>query len=170
MGSVFHKTITRKILLSATIKGRGKNRVARWKSGSKWVEAPIVSRPDGDMVRIKSLTYYAKYRDAHGLVVVVPTKCKDRGNAEQVLSQLEREADRIRAGIGTHDEFRLSKHKATDIDHHVKDYVAIMIGSETHRVDTERCIRKLIQDCGWSTLADMKREHLEMWLAAEARK
>jgi integrase len=171
MGSVFHKTTTRPVPATAEVIRRGKARVARWKGGSKYIEAEVITTDDGrDVIRTKSRTYYAKYRDGDGQVHVVPTGCKDRSSAEQFLSRLERDADRVKANVVTTGELRRVSHQSSAIGDHVTAYIATMIGIEDHRKKTEGYIRSLASALGWSTLADMKREHLETWLAAEARK
>ena len=52
----------------------------------------------GDRVLTESATYFAKYRDAVGVVVTRSTGCRDKQAAEQVLKKWEREAEQIKAG------------------------------------------------------------------------
>jgi integrase len=169
MGSVFQKTITRPVPANAEVAeigGRKPRRVARWKSGGKRVEAEVVARQDGrEMVKVKSATYYAKYRNADDKVVTVPTGCRDRDMAKQVLSRLEKEADRIRAGVTTHAEVHRARRMAEHIGDHIDAYLATLAGSEMHRRNTGSYLRKLAQECGWATLADMRKADLETWLA-----
>ena len=121
------------------------------------------------MVRVKSRTYYAKYRDGDGKVNVVPTGCKDRSAAEQFLSRLEKTADRVKAGVVTSEEVRRVKHQADAIDGHIAAYIGAMAGSDPHRKKTEGYVRTLAEKLGWATLGDMRRDDLETWLATEAR-
>ena len=170
MGSVFHKTTTRPVPATAEVIRRGKKRVARWRSGSKWVEAEVVTRDDGsEVIRDRSSTYYAKYRDGDDRVVVVPTGCRDRGAAEQFLSRLEKMADRVKAGVVTSEEIRQVRHQSDPIKGHIAAYIGAMAGSEAHRTKTEGYVRTMVSKLGWSTLGDMRRDALETWLATEAR-
>ena len=101
MGSVFRKTTTRPIPAGATIAGQGGHRTARWKTRQgKTTAATVVTLDDGrEVIRQESSTYFAKYRDGDGTVHVVPTKCRDESAARQVLADLEKQADRVRAGV-----------------------------------------------------------------------
>ncbi len=130
-----------------------------------------MAREDGtERVRVKSGTYYAKYRDPDGRVVVVPTGCRDRSSAEQFLGRLERDTDRVKAGIVTSDEVRQAKHRVGPIEDHIEAYLGTFRGSHAHRKDTRRCLMTMVREFEWRTLADMRRETLETWLASEARK
>ncbi len=173
MGSVFLKTYTRAVPAGAevgAIGGKNPRRVARWKTGSKRIEAEVVTTPDGrDVVRVKSSTYYAKYRNADDVVVVVPTGCRDRKMAEQALAKLEKSVERVKAGVATHAETRQAQRMAEPIGEHIDAYLATFAGSAMHRQNTGSYLRKLAADCGWTTLADLKRADLETWLAAESR-
>src|SRR5262249_7398247 len=120
-------------------------------------------------IRVKSSTYYAKYRGADDRVVTVPTRCRDREMAKQVLSRLEKEADRIRAGLATQAEVHRSRKMAEPIGEHIDAYLATLAGSRMHRLNTGYYLRTLSRECGWSCLADLKRSDLETWLAAESR-
>jgi hypothetical protein len=126
MGTVFQKTYTRPLPSGAeivAIKGKQARRLARWKSGVKRVEAEVITTGDGrDMVRVKSSTYYAKYRNADDEVVVVPTGCRDMAMARQFLSRLEKEVERIQAGVATKAETHQARRMAEPIDQHIDAY------------------------------------------------
>lgn len=172
MGSVFQKTVVRPLPATARItagKGKDPRRIARWKSRGKMVEAEVLRRDGRDVVRVKSGTYYAKYRNADGIVGVVPTGCRDRKMAEQVLSRLEREVERVKSGVATRAETHTARAMAQPIGVHIDAYLATLAGSAMHRQNTGSYLRKLAVACEWSCLADMKRSDLETWLAAESR-
>jgi integrase len=168
MGSVFHKTITRKVPPTAEVVRRGKRQVARWRSGSRWVEAEIVHRKgQEDVIRIKSSTYYAKYRNADDKVVVVPTGCRDEAMARQFLRKLERTTERVRAGVVTSEEVHQARHMQDAIEGHIRDYVSTLTGSEDHRGKTSRYLELLKDILEWRSLADLRRDALELWLARQ---
>src|SRR5512135_362357 len=110
MGSVFRKTTTRPIPAGATIARQGDKPVARWKTrAAKWKTAPVITLDDGrQVIRQESSTYFAKFRDHDGTVRVVPTGCHDESAARQVLADLERQADRVRAGVVTTQELTVA--------------------------------------------------------------
>ena len=100
MGSVFKKTVTRPLPPGAEIIVRQGVRLARWRDGKgKMRTAPVTTGQDGtERIRDESSTYFARYRDGNGIVVEVPTGCRDETAARQVLADLERRAERVRAG------------------------------------------------------------------------
>jgi integrase len=172
MGSVFRKTTTRPVPAGATITTKGDETFARWKTRSgKWITATVATAADGrPIIRQESSTYFAKHRGADGIVHVVPTGCRDETNARQFLADLEKQADRVRAGVVTPQELAIADRKHDPLEEHLGDYLATLTGSSCYRDNTERYIRRLAVDCQWSCVADMKRFDLERWLADEARK
>lgn len=171
MGTLFRKTYTRDIPAGAErVTSKGKP-CARWRArGGKAVTEEVVTLGDGrEVVRVHSGTYYATYRNGEGKVVTVSTGCRERGAAEQVLARLEREAERVRAGVVTHAEVHRARRMAEPIEGHIDAYLATLAGSEMHRKNTATYLRTLARECGWSSLEEMKRADLETWLAAESR-
>ena len=144
---------------------------ARWRTrGGKVLTEEVAILDDGrEVVRVHSGTYYATYRDGDDEVVTVPTDCRERGSAEQFLARLEKDAERVRSGVVTHAEVHRAKRMAERIEAHIDAYLATLAGSEMHRKNTGTYLRTLARECGWNSLADMKRAHLETWLAAESR-
>src|SRR5262249_15131962 len=104
-----------------------------------------------------------------GNVVTVSTGCRDRSMAEQVLKRLERDVERVHAGVVSREEFRRAEKSAGAIEGHVWDYCDTLIRTEGHVKDTRRYLNVLVRACGWRPLADMKVEDLEAWLADQAR-
>jgi adenosyl cobinamide kinase/adenosyl cobinamide phosphate guanylyltransferase/integrase len=99
------------------------------------------------------------------------TGCKDRQAAEQLLAQWEREADRIRAGVLTPTEERMIGQQTLPIEDHIgayEEHLRAKGATAPHIADTGRYLRRLTADCGFATLAGLKRDALETWLAAQA--
>src|SRR5262249_27731580 len=119
----------------------------------------------------ESATYFAKYRDGSGAVRTVANGCKDETAARQVLADLERRAELIQSGVmsaaeaavGDHQATPLAEHFAAFDEHHQAKGV-----TKIHREDTGRYLRRLAADCTFRTLADLRREPLERWLALRA--
>jgi integrase len=171
MGSVFRKTTTRPVPTGATVARQGGKAVARWKSrAAKWRTAEVVALDDGrQAIRQESSTYFAKYRDHDGTVRVVPTGCRDESAARQVLADLERQAERVRAGVATTQELAVAERMSVPIEQHIAEYTSTLTGSACYRENADRYLRRLAADCRWTRLADLRRSDLERWLADQAR-
>ena len=100
MGTVYRKSITRPLPLGAEIIIRKGESLARWRNAKgKTRTAPVTTGQDGtERIRVESGTFIAKYRDGSGIVVETPTGCRTEDAARQVLADLERKAERVRAG------------------------------------------------------------------------
>jgi integrase len=188
MGSVFRKMKTKPLPEEAEVFTRrrkvtvrqpdGTKRVehiteqcARWKDarGRNRVEL-VTTGEDGSLrLRLESGTYFAKHRDHDGVVHVVPTGCRDEDNARQFLADLEKQSDRVRAGVVTPQELAIADRMADPIAQHIADYVSTLTGSEDHRQHTERYLRRLAEECRWSKLSDLRRDDFELWLASQSR-
>jgi hypothetical protein len=100
MGSVFKKAVTRPLPPGAEVVEQTRKvttrradgtkvmeevveRVARWRDGRERLRTcPVTTGRDGAVrLREESGTYFARYRDGNGLVVEVPTKCRDESAA-----------------------------------------------------------------------------------------
>ncbi len=172
MGSIFHKTFTREIPSSATLTDKDGKTFAHWKGkGGKKLSSEVVTLSDGrKIVRVESDTYFAKYRNNDKEVVTVSTGCRDRTLAEQFLSQLERDAERVKARVAGADEIAVAKRADEPIETHVDAYMATFRGSAAHRKDSRRNLTALIGWMKWKYLADMSGHDLEQWLATETNK
>ena len=173
MGTVFQKTYTRPVPATAevvAIKGKKARRIARWKSGAKRLEAEVTTTDDGrDVVRVKSTTYYAKYRNADDEVVTVPTGCRDREMAKQCDFEAGEGGGPHPGRRGDPGRDAPARRMGEPIDQHIDAYLATLAGSAMHRQNTGSYLRLLANECGWSCLADLKRSDLETWLAVESR-
>src|SRR5688500_3110104 len=99
MGTVFKKQTTRAVPAGAEIVAKGGKRIARWRVRGKLRTAPVTKGAGGaDRIVTESATYFAKYRDAGGKVVVRPTGCRDKQAAEQLLKKWEREGEQVKSG------------------------------------------------------------------------
>ena len=175
MGSVFKKTVTRPLPPDAEIITRQGVRFARWRDGKgKTRTAPVTTGKDGtERIRDESGTYVARYRDGDDIVVEVSTGCRDKTAAQSVLADLERKAERVRAGLLTPAEARTAEHLATPIAEHFDAYICSSRAAARARCHApeqrQTYLNRLAADCGFSALADLNREALEQWLAAETK-
>jgi hypothetical protein len=173
MGQVFKKTTTRPVPSGAKVVEVGGKLTARWRgrgSKAKWMSAPVVTLDDGrQVIRQESATYFARYRDQDKVLVVISTGCRDESAAKQVLADLEKRVERIKAGVLTPAEDAASEQQKRGIGRHIDAYVSTLTGSAMHRTNTGTYLRRLVADCRWTRLADMRRSDLEVWLSAQAR-
>jgi site-specific recombinase XerC len=91
--------------------------------------------------------------------------------ARAVLAELERRAELVRAGIVTPAQDAIADHRRTTITAHVEAYLESlrMKGTTTKHIATvKRHLGELISSCGFKTLADIRREPVEKWLAGPA--
>jgi integrase len=144
-------------------------RFARWRDGKGKVRtAPLTAGRDGsERIRDESRTFFARHRDGNGVVVEVPTGCRDESAARQVLADLERRAERLRVGVLTPAEARSAEHLATPIGEHVDAFVAGLEGSGAspkHVRETRRILNHVLPGCDFRTLADLERSAVERWL------
>src|SRR5262245_60247566 len=169
MGSVFKKAVTRPVPSGAEFITRQGVRLARWRDGKGKVRtAPVTTGRDGaERLRDESGTYFARYRDGGGVVVEVATGCRDESAARQVLADLERRAERVRAGLITPAEARTAEHLTTPIGEHVAAFLASLEASGAtpkHVRETRRVLTRVLKGCDFLTLAGVERTPVEHWL------
>jgi integrase len=172
VGTVFRKTITKSLPAGAEIFTRKGERFARWKHKGKTRTAQLTLGKDGsDRLLLENPYFVAKYRNGAGLVEEVSTGCRDEQAARRVLADLERRAELVKAGVVTAAEDRVADHQATPLAEHLDafdQYLAAKDASDIYRSYTRRYLDRLATECGFSILADLRREKLERWLAARA--
>jgi integrase len=174
MGSLFKKLVTRPLPAGAEIITRKGERLARWRDSKRKLRtAPVTIGQNGtDRIRDESATYVARYRDGNGLVVEVSTGCRDKTAAQSVLADLERQAEKVRAGLLTPAEARTAEHVGKPIAEHVDAYIESMQARgvvKMHRDNVRNQLSRVIADCGFARNADLNREALERWLANETK-
>ncbi len=170
MGSVRRKTNTKKFPENAEVFIRNEGRFARWVDGKgqKRTAKVIVGRDGSDRIIVQSKTYTAKYRDADGVTREVATGCRDIQAARAVLQDLETRAEKVKAGIVSSAEDRISKHQRTAIADHIAAYMTKLDSDDTsadHRDNVSRSLNRIFEHCAFSTLSDFNRESAEGYFA-----
>ena len=170
MGSVRRKTITRKLPDHAEVFIRNDDRFARWVDGrgQKQTAKVIVGRNGLDRIIVQSKTYTAKYRDADGITREEATGCRDIQAARAVLQDLETRVEKVKAGILSSAEDRISKHQRTAIADQIGAYLTKLDSDDTssdHRDNVSRSLNRIFEHCAFSTLADFNRESAEGYFA-----
>ncbi|MDB5310655.1 MAG: hypothetical protein JWO38_4857, partial [Gemmataceae bacterium] len=114
-------------------------------------------------------TYYAKYRDAAGVVQLVTTGCRDRQAAEQLLKKWEREVEQIKTGTLDRKALDVARLAGAPLKEHLAAYERSLIAAEVsdvYRANVLRAVRKVAGDCGFTTAADLDVSAVENWLGA----
>jgi len=128
--------------------------------------APLTD--DGTRMVFEVRTWTARYRDANGDLVEVRTECKDEQNARTKLADLERQAERIKAGVMSARELSVAGLNGTILAEHIEAYEKYLVGtqvSEVHRKNSLAAVRRVVGDCGFVRVADVQRGLVEEWLA-----
>src|SRR5262245_1238853 len=170
MGTVFKKQTTRAVPEGAEILVRGSERIARWRVRGKLRTAPVTTGHGGsDRIVTESSTYFAKFRDAGGVIVTRTTGCRDKQAAEQLLKKWEREAEQIKSGTLDRKALDAAKQAAAPLEEHLAAYERSLVAAEVsdvYRANVLRAVRRVARDCGFVTPADLDRGAVEKWLAA----
>jgi integrase len=168
MGFVYRKQFTKPIPTVAEIVKRAGRPHARWKDRRGRTRlAPLTE--DGTRVVCEARTWTARYRDADGNLVEEPTGCRDEQNARAKLADLERRAERVKAGIVTPRELAAAGLGGTLVADHIDAYERHLLGagvSCVYRKNALAAVRRVTNDCQFVRVADVQRGPLEDWLAA----
>jgi integrase len=174
MGTVFKKTFTKPLPAGAETFVRKGERLARWKDrrGKTRTALLTVGKNGSERIILESPFYVAKYRDGAGIVQTVTTGCRDEQAARRVLADLERRTELIKAKVMTAGEDAAARHQETRFAEHLEAYIGSLEAAgacHAHRKERRRQLRRLATDCGWRTLADLRRDTVERWLVLQAR-
>jgi len=121
-------------------------------------------------VSLQADTWTAQFTDETGKTRKVPTKTTNRDTAEKMLARYEKEVDRIRTGVVTREELAKAEAPPITIDEALDRLETKMRASGNiprHICSTRTHILKILADCGIDSLADIRRESVERWIANE---
>jgi len=174
MGSIRKKTSTKALPKSAGVFKENGARYACWSDsrGNSHTAEVIQGRDGSERIRIHSPIYTAKYRDANGTIHEVSTGCKSRRAALAFLRELEVKVEKIRSGMLSSSEAVVTKHLNTEIQNHFKRYNTKLESEDTtedHRGNVSRCLNRIAAYCNFTTLADLKQDEFERYLAHRKR-
>lgn len=146
--------------------------IATWGAGENKASGVIVGR--GDKVRVRSKTWYARYRDHNGKVQTVSTECHDKSNAQAFFKAKQSEVERVKAGILQPDELTTAILARSAISESIAAYVSQLANkkgrgrkarvSPTHVANTRGALERIVQDCGFERLLDVRREKVSQWV------
>lgn len=173
MGQIFKKAYTMPIPRNAEIIGHNGQRVARWRlRNGQLRNAEVVDGKDGKIrVRGQTRSYMARYRDSRGVVVEVATGCKDEVAARAVLTQLERRAELIQAGVMTEAEGDAADHAVIPLSKHLDAYerhLRAKDGNPRRISMLRRRLERVARECRFCKLNRMSAGPIERWLVEQA--
>ena len=175
MATVFRKTYTQPMPKDAEIVTRRGKRVATWidRKGKRQIRE-ITTKKNGEVCLCrKTATYLAQYRDGEGRLITRTTGCRDHSAAMALLNSWLARAEKVRANIITPVEDAMIDHQYVPLVEHMEAWLehlentAVTLG----RIKTNRQrFSRMIDDCCWRCLADLKTEDLERWMAEKKKR
>lgn len=118
-------------------------------------------------------TWSAEFTDETGKVRRISTKTKNRSAAEQILARYEAEVARIKSGVVTREELTKAKTPQITLDEALQKFRTKMVASgntEKHIGCTMQQALSLLGESGIDSLAKIRRETIEKWIADEIKK
>ncbi len=175
MGSVYRKTITRRLPAKAKLTTKSGELIATWTDVSGKKQTGVVfTRPDGEQrVRTKTGTYTASYRDGVDELREVATGCRTRDAALARLNELMSRAEKVRSGALSIEDERVADHRHTPLVELVEEYAQLLQAknrSATHIADCRRLTARVFGECKLISLRDLQPEPVERWLQERAEK
>ncbi len=174
MATVFRKTYTQPLPNSVAIVERRGRQMAMWFDRRGRRKYDEITRGRNGEVKIirQSPTYFARYRDANGVERIESTGCKDEQAARQVLADITKRIEHLKAGIITPEQDRQANHAERPIGRHMADYLEHLKAktvrgkkvSAKHRENVERHLNKVVTDCRFQVLGDVIRNAMEKWM------
>jgi len=174
MATIFRVSYSQPLPKGAEIVKRQGRQMALWRDrrGRKHYDEVTTGRQGQTKIIRFSPTWLARFRDADGEIVTVSTKCADETAARQILADLVRRAEHVKAGILSPQQDRMSDHAGRTVAEHVADYLAHLQAktvrgkrvSAVHRGNVERQLKRILADCGFNRLANIHRDAMERWM------
>ena len=124
-------------------------------------------------VRFHVDMWTAQYADETGTIKRVSTKTTNRSAAEKILARYETEIDRIKSGVATREELEKTKTPRTTLDSALEQFRIKMVAAECTTKHINATLRYVLQVCGESgidTLAKIRRETVERWIADKTQR
>ena len=124
-------------------------------------------------VNVKVDTWTAQYTDETGKVQRVSTKTTNRNVAEKILARYEAEVDRIKSGVVTREELDKALIRHVTLNEALDKFRTKMIAggcTPSHITLTLRRIFQFCNETGIDSLAKLRREIVEGWMAKEIQR
>jgi integrase len=174
MGTVFKPFVTRPLPEGADIVTRAGKLVAVWTDDAGKKRSAPVTAGTPPRVRVRAGTFVAAFRDGAGVKRRVATGCRTADAARAVLADLERRAEKVRAGIVTQAEAGVAEHADAPVAEHVDGYLEALAHkrgkgarrtvSPQHVANVGHSLRLVVAECGFRRLRDLNRDAVERWV------
>lgn len=170
MATIYREKWRRPIPDGAQVIERRGKKVAGWTDSQGRRQSAEL---DGGGKRVVSYYphWFARYRDADGVMRRVSTGCTDSDAAKQFLAKLVAETEKVKVGIISREESRVGGHSDAPLAKHVEDYATHLRACERnadHIQDTRRAILRVANNCDFKRLRDVQRVKAERWLLKQA--
>ena len=124
-------------------------------------------------VNVQSDTWTAQFTDETGKVRRVSTKTVNRAAAEKILARHEAEIDRIKSGVVTRAELTKAQVQPVTLDDALRRFRTKMVAdgsTERYINGTMQQILSLLQESSIDSLAALRRDTIERWIADEIQR
>jgi integrase len=165
MASCFRRTYRKSIPDGAEIIDRRGVQMARWRDAHNRIHTAPLSE-DKKSILIPARTWTIEYTSADGKRVTVKGFV-DKDATEKKGRDLERQAAQIRAGLIAHDPDRSTSPIRQAIDAWVAD-LQRQDRAPRYVTGVQNIMLRVIENCGWATLAGIRSDTLIAWLATPA--
>ena len=135
---------------------------------------PTITKTDpitGKRVKYKNKIWWCKYRDASGIIRKISLGVRDKGAAQALMNELVRRVENERSGIIDPVQADMSDKLTCPIKIHTGAYQSYLQASEVsakHLKETLRRLDKVIEDCSFTQLVEIKPEKVRNWLSLQA--
>ena len=149
----------------------GRNGIVTWTVRGKKRTGKISSSPG--RITVQSDTWTAQFMDENGKTQRISTKTTVRSVAEKILARYQTEVDRIRTGVATREELSKAHFRLVTLDQAFGQYRIKMVatGATPKHINlVMRRIEQILEDTGIKSLADIRRDTIERWIANEMEK
>jgi integrase len=174
MATIYRKTYTQHLPHNTQIVERNGKKMAMWIDGKDKKHFDEITTGKKGQIKIirYAPVYIAQYRDADGQMIYESTGCRDELSAKHVLAELVKRVEHVKAGIISTQQCRTADHAKLSLDEHINAYLEHLQAktvrgkrvSIDHRINVQRQLEKLIDDCKFRKLIDITRDSMEKWM------
>jgi integrase len=162
MASVFRRTYKREVPPAAeTVIRQGKPH-ARWRDAHNRVRVAPLSE-DGESIVLTYRAWYVSYHDAVGKRVMVKAFV-DKDASEKMAREREKQAALVKSGCVQHDQAR-ARMPIQDAVQAWLDDLNRQGRAPKYVYNSGNQMGRMIDGCGWTTLASIRSDSLSRWLA-----
>ena len=166
---LYRKTYTKPIPPGAELFTRKGERLARFKDGKgRTKTAKVTTNEQGiDRLVFTSPYWRLRYRNGRGIVCEVPTGCRDEVAAHGFANDVLRRVELVKGKTITQEQDEVADHAKVAIAGHIEGYLDHLRakGVTNTRYDHVKCwLTRLIRDCGFASLPDLRPGPVEKWL------